>query len=197
MSSCLPTPPSPSDGPVLPLTRSVVLVGLMGAGKTRVGGILARMLQIPFVDSDLEIERAAGMAVADIFSSYGEPAFRDCEAKVIARLVRAPVQVIATGGGAFMNEETRAILKKEAITIWLRADIDVLLERTAHSGRRPLLLTDDPRVVLQRLMDMRYPVYAQADMTVDSNVQTPQDMARQLVEALRQYISTGEGTIKT
>lgn len=187
MRSCDPPPPQ-NTSPVLPLARPVVLVGLMGAGKTKVGGVLARMLQIPFVDSDLEVERVAGMAVSDVFELYGESAFRDCEAKVIARLLRGQVQVIATGGGAFMNDTTRALVKNEAVSIWMRADIDTLLERTAQSGRRPLLQTDDPRAVLQRLMDLRYPVYAQADITVDSAAQTPQEMARHMMDALRDYI---------
>lgn len=187
MRPCDP-PYSSTASPVLPLTRPVVLVGLMGAGKTKVGGVLARMLQIPFIDSDLEVERVAGMAVSDVFDLYGEVAFRDCEAKVIARLLRGGVQVIATGGGAFMNETTRALIKREAVSIWMRADIDVLLERTAQSGRRPLLQTDDPRVVLQRLMDVRYPVYEQADITVDSGAQTPQDMARHMMDVLCVYI---------
>ncbi len=183
----LPTPVCPQ--PVLPLARPVVLVGLMGAGKTRVGGLLARMLNVPFVDSDLEVERVAGMAVSDIFDVYGEGAFRDCEAKVIARLISGPVQVVATGGGSFMQTATRAVIKEKAISIWLRADIDVLLERTASSGRRPLLQTDDPRAVLARLMEMRYPVYAQADMTVDSGAQQPHEMARQLMALLQAHIA--------
>lgn len=187
MHPCEPTY-SKIISPVLPLTRPIVLVGLMGAGKTRVGGMLARLLQIPFVDSDLEVERVAGMAVSDIFDLYGESAFRDCEAKVIARLLRGQVQVIATGGGAFMNENTRALIKAEAISVWLRADIDVLVARTAQSGRRPLLQTDDPRAILQRLMDLRYPVYAEADLTVDSDERLPPDMARCLVDVLRAYI---------
>lgn len=192
MRPCDPAPSSPS--PVVPsLTRPVVLVGLMGAGKTRVGGALARLLKIPFVDSDLEIERVAGMAVADIFDLYGEAAFRDCEAKVIARLLRAPVQVIATGGGAFMNEETRRQIKASALSVWLRADIDVLLERTARSGRRPLLQADDPRAVLQKLMDVRSPVYGQADMTVDSGAQPPQDMAKQLLDMIAARCAASDG----
>lgn len=187
MHPCDP-PYSSTCSPVLPLGRPVVLVGLMGAGKTRVGGVLARLLRIPFVDSDLEVERVAGMAVSDVFELYGESAFRDCEAKVIARLLRGQVQVIATGGGAFMNAGTRDLIKKEAISIWLRADIDVLLERTAQSGRRPLLQTDDPRAVLQRLMEARYPIYEQADITVESGEQSPQDMAKHLADVLQAYI---------
>ena len=191
MKPCDP-PQSGSVSPVLPLLRPVVLVGLMGAGKTRVGGMLARLLEIPFIDSDLEVERVAGMAVSDVFELYGEAAFRDCEAKVIERLLRGPVQVIATGGGAFMNEHTRAAIRSGAISVWLRADIDVLLARTANSGRRPLLQTDDPRAVLQRLMDQRYPVYAQADITVESGEQTPQDMARHIIDVLRDHIGADE-----
>lgn len=179
----------PPQSPVLAqLDRPVVLVGLMGAGKTRVGGMLARALEIPFVDSDMEIERAAGMAVADIFDVYGESAFRDCEVKVLARLVEAPVKVLATGGGSFMNADTRALIKEKAISIWLKAELDVLLERVMQGGRRPLLKVADPRAVLQELIDKRYPIYAEADLVVDSGTQSPQDMARTLVEMIGGYL---------
>lgn len=183
------TPCVPPQSPVLPkLDRPVVLVGLMGAGKTRVGGMLARALEIPFVDSDMEIERAAGMAVADIFDVYGEGAFRDCEVKVLARLVEAPVKVLATGGGSFMNADTRALIKEKAISIWLKAELDVLLERVMQGGRRPLLKVADPRAVLQELIDKRYPIYAEADLVVDSGAQSPQDMARTLVDMIGGYL---------
>lgn len=182
-----PCPPMQRSSPWL--SRPIVLVGLMGAGKTRIGGILAREMDIPFVDSDMEVERAAGTSVSNIFESYGEAAFRDCEAKVIQRLITAGPQVIATGGGAFMNDGTRQAIKSQAISIWLKADIDILLERTAQSGRRPLLQVDDPRAVLQRLIDLRYPVYAEADITLDSGSQPPQDMARAAKAAVADFIA--------
>lgn len=183
-------PPCTNDeNAVLPhLDRPVVLVGLMGAGKTKVGGILARALNIPFADSDMEVERAAGMSVADIFDLYGEHAFRDCEMKVLARLVETPVKVVATGGGGFMNTESRARIKEKAISIWLRADLDVLLERVRRGGHRPLLRMQDPEKVLRDLMEQRYPAYAQADMTVDSNDGAPQDVAGRLVAMIDAYI---------
>lgn len=182
-------PCSPPELPLLPrLDRPIVLVGLMGAGKTKVGGVLARTLGIPFADSDMEIERAAGMAVTDIFDIYGEGAFRDCEAKVMARLVETPVKVVATGGGAFMNADTRRLIKEKAISIWLRADLEVLLERVARGGRRPLLQVPEPDKVLRELMERRYPFYAEADMTVDSGSANPQDMADMLVAMIESRI---------
>ncbi len=183
MSSDLPSGAAPK-GPFEIISRPIVLVGLMGAGKTRIGGILARDLNIPFVDSDMEVERAAGTCVSDIFETYGEAAFRDCEAKVIQRLVAMGPQVIATGGGAFMNAETRRHIRQKAVSVWLKADIDILLQRTAQSGRRPLLQVEDPRAVLRRLMDARYPIYAEADITLDSGSQSPHDMARAVAAAV-------------
>jgi shikimate kinase len=187
MSADLP-PCRPLVADVALPARPIVLVGLMGAGKTRIGGILARELDIPFVDSDMEVERAAGMSVADIFEAYGEAAFRDCEAKVIHRLVAGARQVIATGGGSFMHEATRRFIKEHAVSIWLKADLGVLLERTAQSGRRPLLMVEDPAAVLQRLMDVRYPVYAEADITLDSGAQPAAEMARLAAAAVSRYV---------
>ncbi len=150
------------------LTRTVALVGMMGAGKSSIGRRLAARLNVPFKDADSEIEHAAGCSISEIFERYGEPAFRDGERKVIARLLAEPPHVMATGGGAFMDQTTRERLKQGAVTIWLRAPIDVLLARTGRRDNRPLLRDGDPRATLERLLEVRAPVYAQADHTMDS-----------------------------
>lgn len=146
--------------------RSLVLVGLMGAGKSSVGKRLAMRLGLPFFDADTEIEKAAGASIPDIFAEHGEAAFRDGERRVIARLLEQSPIVLATGGGAFMNEETRARIRERGLSIWLKAELDVLVKRCARRGNRPLLQQGDPRSVLSRLMEQRYPVYAEADLTV-------------------------------
>lgn len=153
----------------LSLTQPIVLVGMMGAGKTSLGKRLAHRLDIPFVDSDHEIEAAAGMTVSQIFESLGEPAFRDGERKVIARLLSGPPLVLSTGGGAFMNDETRKLIKEKALSLWLKADFSVLLERVSRTNDRPLLKKGDPATILRNLMDARNPIYAQADLTVLSD----------------------------
>jgi shikimate kinase len=150
------------------LTRSVALVGMMGAGKSSIGRRLAARLSVPFKDADGEIEHAAGCTISEIFERYGEPAFRDGERKVIARLLTEPPHVIATGGGAFMDPSTRESLKDGAVTIWLRAPVEVLLARTSRRDNRPLLKGGDPRATLQRLLGEREPTYALADHTLDS-----------------------------
>ena len=147
--------------------RPVVLVGMMGAGKTTVGRRLAARLERHFVDSDEEIERAAGMTIEEIFSMRGEPEFRAGEARVIRRLLEGPPIVLATGGGAMMNPETRALLKAKADTVWLRADLAVIAERVARRDTRPLLRGKDPLEVLTALAEARYPIYGEADVTVD------------------------------
>jgi shikimate kinase len=153
----------------LVVERPIVLVGLMGAGKTTVGRRLAAMLRLPFVDADEEIEKAAGLSVPEIFDLHGEEEFRRGERRVIARLLQGAPHVLATGGGAFMNAETRALVKAHAISVWLRADLDVLMRRVEKRDSRPLLRGGDPRATMERLMAERYPVYAQADLTIDSN----------------------------
>ncbi len=156
------------DSPAGRLAAAVVLVGLMGAGKTTVGRRLAETLDAPFRDSDDEVAAAAGMDIPDIFATYGEPAFRSGERQVIARLLSEAPGVLATGGGAFMNPETRALIRESAVSIWIRADLDTLIERTARRDDRPLLRDGDPREILSRLMAERHPVYAEADLVVDS-----------------------------
>jgi len=148
--------------------RFVVLVGLMGAGKTSVGRAVAERMGLPFIDADDEIEKAAGCTIQEIFQLYGEPAFRAGERRVIARIFEGAPAVLATGGGAFMAEETRALIARHGLSIWLRADIDVLYRRTRRRSVRPLLKNDDPRGTLERLARERYPIYALADITIDT-----------------------------
>ncbi|WP_439816853.1 shikimate kinase [Zavarzinia sp. CC-PAN008] len=169
---------------LLPLSRSIVLVGLMGAGKTTVGRRLAQRLGVGFVDADAEIELAAGCTIEEIFERHGEPAFRDLERRVIARLTALEPMVIATGGGAFMDPQTRARIKDSAISLWLRADLDLLLKRVKKRNNRPLLKKGDPRETLANLMTIRHPVYAEADLVVDSLDQPADDMVERVVEAL-------------
>ncbi|MFQ5626867.1 MAG: shikimate kinase [Methyloligellaceae bacterium] len=147
---------------------SVVLIGLMGAGKTAIGRRLAARLRIAFVDADTEIERAAGKSISDIFADHGEAHFRDGERKVIARLLASGPQVLATGGGAYMNEKIRETVAKRGISVWLKAELNILMERVGRRDHRPLLKTSDPKKVMKRLMDERHPVYANADITVES-----------------------------
>ena len=148
--------------------RTITLVGLMGVGKTSVGKRLAAALSLPFRDADNEVEAAAGRSIPDIFADLGESAFREGERRVIARLLDEPPHVLATGGGAFMNDETRALIKDRSVSIWLRADVEILARRVARKDNRPLLTGKDPLVVLRDLAEVRYPVYAEADIVVDS-----------------------------
>ena len=149
-------------------SRSIVLVGLMGAGKSKIGRRLAARLSLPFFDSDDEIETAAGETIEEIFANRGEAAFRDGERRVIARLLAGPVHVLATGGGAFMDPATRRIIAARGVSVWLRADLDVLFARVSRRTNRPLLKTPDPKAVLAGLIERRYPIYAEADLTIDS-----------------------------
>ncbi len=172
--------------------KTIVLIGMMGAGKTCIGRKLAERLGLPFVDADQEIAAAAGCSIPDIFALHGEAAFRDGEARVIARLLDDPVQVLATGGGAFMNEKTRAKIRERAISIWLRADIELLMRRVGRRNSRPLLQKGDPRAVLETLMAEREPVYATADIIVDS-MDGPRDaMVNKVIEALDEYLGRSE-----
>ncbi len=149
-------------------SHSVVLVGLMGAGKSSIGKRLAKRLGLPFLDADAEIEQAAGCSIPDIFELYGEAAFRDGERKVIARLLDGDPVVLATGGGALLDSDTRALVKARGVSVWLRAELDILVRRIGRRGGRPLLKDKDPREVLSALMESRYPFYAMADITVDT-----------------------------
>lgn len=148
--------------------RSVVLVGMMGAGKSSIGRRLAARLGVPFVDADTEIEKAAGMSIPEIFSAHGEAYFRAGETRVIARLLESGPQVLATGGGAFMNAESRESIRRHGVSVWLRATVEVLVRRIKRRNDRPLLKNGDPAETLRRLIDERYPIYAEADITVES-----------------------------
>jgi shikimate kinase len=164
--------------------RPLVLVGMMGAGKTTVGRRLANRLGRRFIDSDEEVEKAAGMSIEDIFKLHGEDDFRAGEVKVIARLLKEEAIVLGTGGGAFINPETRALVKSSAVSVWIKADFEILFARVSRRSNRPLLKTPNPRETLQRLMEARYPIYAEADVTVVSR-EVPQDqVATEVIEAL-------------
>jgi len=171
--------------------KTIVLVGLMGAGKSCIGKRLAHRLGLAFVDADHEVERAAGCSIAEIFARHGEASFRDGERRVIARLLDNPVHVLATGGGAFMDPRTRALIGERAISIWLRADLDLLLRRVARRNDRPLLQVPEPRQKLAELMTQRHPVYAEANIAVDSADGPPDATLERVVEALESFLATG------
>ncbi len=164
--------------------RSIVLVGMMGAGKSSIGRRVATRLAIPFVDADAEIELAADMTIAEIFAVHGEPYFRAGEARVIARLLDRGPQVLATGGGAFMNAQTRAALQEKAVSVWLKADLEVLTRRLRRRNDRPLLKTEDPVATLTNLLQMRDPIYATADVTVLSRDVTHDVIVDEIVAAV-------------
>jgi len=164
--------------------RTIVLVGLMGAGKSKVGRRLALRLGLPFSDSDPEIEAAAGETIEEIFANRGEQVFRDGERRVIARLLAQPVQVLATGGGAFMDPMTRSLIGRRGVSLWLRADLDILVARVLRRNDRPLLKRGDPRVILAELMERRHPIYAEADLTVDSGAGSPEVTVNRVIAAL-------------
>ena len=170
------------------LDRSIVLVGLMGAGKSCVGRRLAARLGLPFLDADTKFEAAAGCSIADYFARHGEPAFREGERKVIARLLEGPHCVLATGGGAFCDPLTRTRIKAGALSVWLRAELDLLVRRTAGRDHRPLLKQGDPREILGRLMAARYPLYAEADVTVDTTDEPADNTVDQALAALARYL---------
>jgi shikimate kinase len=172
----------------LALERTLALVGLMGAGKTTVGRRLAKALDLPFRDADEEIAAAAGQSIPEIFAAHGETDFRRGERQVIARLLAGPVHVLATGGGAFMDPATRALMKERAITVWLKAPLDVLMKRVSRRDDRPLLQQEDPRAVMQRLMDVRYPIYAEADITVETGNSPHNSAVAAIIAALRERL---------
>ena len=183
-------PPEPEAATAAPprLRRPLVLVGLMGAGKTSVGKRLAGLLGVGFTDSDHEIVEAAGMSIPEIFASLGEPAFRDGERRVIMRLLGERPGVLATGGGAFIEPRTRAEIRAHATSVWLKADLDLLWDRVRDRPGRPLLRTPNPRATLADLLDRRYPVYAEADVTVDSRRGASHEaMARTIIAAVQAH----------
>jgi shikimate kinase len=165
-------------------SRTIVLVGLMGAGKSKIGHRLAARLNLPFFDSDHEIEIAAGESIEEIFANRGEKVFRDGERRVIARLLDQPVHVLATGGGAFMDETTRRLIERRGVSLWLRADLDVLVSRVSRRNNRPLLKVGDTRTVLSELIERRYPVYAEANVIIESGESSPELTVTRAIAAL-------------
>ena len=182
----------PSEGRVKHLLagRAIVLVGLMGAGKSTVGRRLAARLGLIFRDADNEIEEAAGMSIPDIFAIYGEAHFRDGERRVIDRLLRDGSIVLATGGGAFMDETTRANVGEAGVSVWLKADLETLMRRVRKRSNRPLLQNPDPEGTMRKLMEARDPVYARADVTVESREGTHEQVVESIVSALDNYLTT-------
>ena len=172
----------------LVLPKTLVLVGMMGAGKSSVGWRLARRLGIPFSDTDQEVEKAAGCSVADIFETWGEKAFRDAERRILKRLLGGPIQVVSTGDGAFFDEENRSLIKENAISLWLRADPEVLYERVIRRDTRPLLFEGDAKQILDEMIERRYPIYAKADLTVESNDDAHEATIERVIESLKNYV---------
>ncbi len=172
--------------------RSIVFVGLMGADKTAIGRKVATALSLPFIDSDHEIEDVSRMTVPELFARYGETEFRALEQRVILRLLENGPQVLSTGGGAYMNAQTRQAIAAHGVSVWLKADLDLLMDRVSKKQNRPLLRNDDPRGVLKRLMDERYPVYAQADVTVVTRDERKETIAAEVIEALCAHLGPVE-----
>lgn len=168
--------------------RTIALVGLMGVGKSSVGRRLANALGLPFRDADSEVEAAAGRSISDIFAELGEPAFREGERRVIARLLDMPPHVLATGGGAFMNPDTRALIKDKALSVWLKTDLDVLARRIGRKNTRPLIAGKDPLDVLKAQAEVRYPVYAEADVVVETGDTPHHHTVDQVIRALSAYL---------
>ena len=174
--------------------RTIVFVGLMGAGKTAIGRKLAQALGLPFADSDHEIETVSRMSIPELFERYGEPEFRALEQRVIERLLREGPRVVSTGGGAFMNAETRAAIAEFGVSIWLKADLDLLMERVSKKQNRPLLKNADPRRVMQKLIEERYPVYALADVTVETRDARREIITEEALQALSAHLGSSEAS---
>ncbi|MCM2475239.1 shikimate kinase [Rhizobium sp. CG5] len=175
--------------------RNLVFVGLMGAGKSAVGRMTALQLGLPFVDTDVEIERVSRMTISELFAAYGEEEFRALETRVIKRLLRGGPRVISTGGGAFINERTRRQIERGGVSLWLKADIDVLWERVNKRDHRPLLKTENPRQTLEKLMNERYPVYAAADLTIISRDVRKEVIVNEVLAAIASLSSSSESKI--
>lgn len=172
--------------------RNLVFVGLMGAGKSAIGRMTATQLGLPFIDTDNEIERVSRMTISELFSAYGEEEFRALETRVIKRLLRTGPRVISTGGGAFINEKTRKQIERGGVSLWLKADLDVLWERVNKRDHRPLLKTENPKQTLENLMNQRYPIYALADMTIQSRDERKETIVREVLDAILDF--TGKGS---
>lgn len=168
--------------------RNLVLVGLMGAGKSAIGRIVAQQLGLPFIDTDSEIERVSRMSISELFAAYGEDEFRALETRVIKRLLRSGPRVVSTGGGAYINEKARKQIERGGLSIWLNADLDVLWERVNKRDHRPLLKTENPKQTLKDLMDKRYPIYALADITIQSRDVRKEVIANEVMTSVIEYL---------
>jgi shikimate kinase len=173
--------------------RNLIFVGLMGAGKSAIGRLVAQALSVPFVDTDAEIERVSRMTIGELFSTYGEQEFRALEMRVIERLLRGGPRVVSTGGGAFINENTRRGIKLGGVSLWLKADLDILWDRVSKRDNRPLLKTENPRQTLENLMIQRYPIYAEADLTVQSEDVRKDVMVKNVLVAVAGLSGKGTG----
>ena len=193
-----PAPATPQDAEIAAAlgARSVVLIGMMGAGKSTIGRRLSARLRLPFLDADVEIEAAAGMSIPDIFETHGEAHFRDGEARVIARLLDSGPAVIATGGGAFMREETRNRIRDKAVSIWLKAEAEIIMRRVRRRADRPLLQTPDPAATVDRLLGEREPVYQNADITIWSRDVPHEKIVEECIEALHAKLCGGAATTR-
>jgi shikimate kinase len=172
--------------------RDLVFVGLMGAGKSVIGRMVAQALAVPFMDTDAEIEKVSRMTIAELFAAYGETEFRALETRVIGRLLKGGPRVISTGGGAFINENTRSLIKEGGVSVWLKADLDVLWERVNKRDHRPLLKTENPKATLENLMNQRYPIYAEADLTVHSGNVRKEAMVNAVLSAVAGMMQKGD-----
>ncbi len=170
--------------------RALVLVGLMGAGKSVIGRRVATMLRLPFYDSDQEIEKAAQMTITELFEIYGESEFRALEQRVILNLMKKNPLVLATGGGAYINENIRKAIHKNGISIWLKVDLDILMQRVSKHPTRPLLQTANPKETMQKLMEQRYPIYAKANLTINSHKESRHTVARNVIRSVQHYLYT-------
>lgn len=173
-------------------SRSIVFVGLMGAGKTAIGRRVASALDLPFTDSDQEIETVSRMTIPELFERYGEAEFRALEQRVILRVLENGPQILSTGGGAFMNAQTRAAIAAHGLSVWLKADIDILMDRVSKKQNRPLLKNADPRGTLEKLMQERYPVYAEANLTVPTREERKEVIAAEVIEALGRHLAPAD-----
>lgn len=190
MNALQANPPGETHGTLLGRlgSRSIVFVGLMGAGKTAIGRKVATMLSLPFIDSDQEIESVSRMSVPELFERYGETEFRALEQRVILRVLENGPQVLSTGGGAFMNAQTHEAIAAHGVSVWLKAELDLLMDRVSKKQNRPLLKSADPRAVLERLMAERYPVYATSDVTVPTRDDRKEVIAAEVIEALCRHL---------
>ncbi|WP_156850573.1 shikimate kinase [Bartonella refiksaydamii] len=171
-------------------TRALVLVGLMGAGKSVIGKRVATILNLPFYDSDQEIEKAAQMTITELFETYGEPEFRALEQRVILNLIKKKPLVLATGGGAYINQNIRKAIHQNGISIWLKVDLDILMKRVSRRPTRPLLQTENPKETMKKLMKQRYPIYAKANLTINSHKESRHTVAKNVIRSVQHYLST-------